>query len=81
MSEPVYSVHAEWDEEAPTWVASSNEVPGLVTGADTLEELIQKLHVLVPELLEANGVLPAEAAANVSFKLVAERLEQPRAVA
>jgi predicted RNase H-like HicB family nuclease len=76
-----YVVHAMWDAEACVWVAESDDVPGLVTGADTLEELIEKLRVLVPEMLEANGVLPAEAAAVARFKVVAERTEQPRAVA
>jgi len=81
MAEHVYRVKAEWDAEAGTWVATSDEVPGLVTGADTLEELIEKLHVLVPEMLEANGVLPAHAAARAGFRLIAERVEQSRAVA
>ena len=62
-------------------VADSDEVPGLVTGADTLEQLIEKLRVLVPEMLEANGVLPPDAAAAARFKIVAERTEEPRAVA
>jgi len=52
-----YHVNAEWDEEARVWVASSEDVPGLATGADTLEGLIEKLKVVVPELLEANGLL------------------------
>lgn len=77
----VYHVHAAWDPEAETWVATSDDVPGLVTGADTLEALVEKLRVLVPEMLEVNGVLPADAAATATFKLVAERIETARAVA
>ncbi len=52
-----YSIRAEWDGEAEIWVASSDDVPGLATGADTFEELIEKLKVVVPELLEENGLL------------------------
>jgi predicted RNase H-like HicB family nuclease len=63
------------------WVASSEDVPGLVTGADTFEELAEKLRDLVPEMLEANGVLPADDAARVRFRIVAERAEHARAVA
>jgi predicted RNase H-like HicB family nuclease len=81
MTDHTYTVRAEWDAESATWVASSDDVPGLVAGADTLEELVEKLRVLVPEMLEANGVLPADAAARAGFKLVAERIEPPRAVA
>ena len=44
-----YRVIAEWD--ARVWVASSEDVPGLATGADTFEDLIEKLKVVIPELL------------------------------
>jgi predicted RNase H-like HicB family nuclease len=37
-----YRVNAEWDGEAKVWVASSDDVPGLATGADTLEEAIMR---------------------------------------
>ena len=37
----------------------SVNVPGLCTEAATIEELMKKLEVMVPEMLEANGVLPA----------------------
>ena len=47
-------VHAFWDEEARVWVAESDDVPGLITEADTLEKLSAKLEVIIPELLELN---------------------------
>lgn len=47
-------VRAEWDDEANFWVATSDDVPGFATEADTLEQLSQKLDVMIPELLEAN---------------------------
>ena len=53
-----YFVRAEWESDALVWVATSDDVPGLVTEAETLELLDSKLQVLVPELLEANGCLP-----------------------
>ncbi len=81
MAEHIYRVRAEWDGEASVWVASSDDVPGLATEADTLEALVDKLRVMVPEMLELNDVLPSDAAARASFKVVAERLERPRAVA
>jgi predicted RNase H-like HicB family nuclease len=49
------TVNAEWDSEAKVWVASSDDVPGLVTEAETVEALAEKLSVIVPELLEANA--------------------------
>jgi hypothetical protein len=78
---PVYTVSAEWDAEAGVWVATSDDVPGLATGADTFEALAAKLRVMVPELLELNGVCSATDAAAVRFRIVAERAEQAHAVA
>ena len=54
-----YHVRAEWDGEAEVWVASSDDVPGLATGAETLEALIDKLKIVIPELLKENGLLAA----------------------
>jgi predicted RNase H-like HicB family nuclease len=54
MEQCAYDVTATWDDEAKAWVAESNDVPGLVTEAPTLEALQAKIRVLVPELLELN---------------------------
>jgi len=69
-----YQVKVEWDGEALVWVASSEEVPGLATGADTFDELIEKLKVVIPELLVENGLLPA-GTDSVPFAVTAERAE------
>jgi hypothetical protein len=58
MTDRSYVVRATWDDEAKVWVAISDDVPGLVAEAPEIEILIKKLQVLVPELLEANGLLP-----------------------
>lgn len=50
----VLFIRAEWDDEASVWVATSDDVPGLATEADTLEALSAKLDAMVPELLDAN---------------------------
>jgi hypothetical protein len=50
-----FRIDAAWDDEASVWVATSDDVPGLVTEADTLEELRTKLVDLVPELLADNS--------------------------
>lgn len=75
-----YHVKAEWDGEAEVWVASSDDVPGLATGADTFEELIAKLKVVIPELLEENGLLPA-GTDEVPFAVFAERVEHAQRAA
>ena len=59
------TVNAEWDPEAKVWVATSDDVPGLITEAETVEALAEKLSVMVPELLEANGTLVGNASLPV----------------
>ncbi|MDD5476506.1 MAG: DUF1902 domain-containing protein [Syntrophales bacterium] len=49
-------IRAEWDEEASVWVATSDDVPGLATEEATVEALITKLKIIIPELLDANGI-------------------------
>ena len=51
----VLNIKATWDYEAKVWVAESDDVPGLITEADTISALVQKLKYLIPELLNANG--------------------------
>ena len=67
------SVNAFWDDEAGIWVAESDDVPGLATGAATLELLLSKLEVMIPELLELNasprrGDLPISLKADLTFR-------------
>ena len=56
MPRTLILVRAHWDDEALVWVATSEDVPGLVTEAETMEELREKVLVMIPELLEANGI-------------------------
>ena len=65
-------VHAEWDEESRVWVATSDDVPGLATEEDTLEGLIGKLKVMIPDLLDANGLIGEN---EVLFELLTRRFE------
>jgi predicted RNase H-like HicB family nuclease len=57
MRHTMVLVRASFDDAAHVWVATSEDVPGLVTEADTLEALRSKLLVVIPELLEANGIV------------------------
>ena len=56
MDKRTFVVQATWDGEAGVWVAESADVPGLITEAETPNELIKKLSVLIPELVELNHV-------------------------
>ena len=70
-------VRAEWDDEADVWVATSDDVPGLATEAVTIEALIEKLRVMIPELLRAND---ASFEDEVPFEIITRRFEVTRRV-
>ena len=48
-------VTAKWYEDM--WIATSEDIPGLVTEASTLEELSENLMIVIPELLKENSHL------------------------
>lgn len=54
-------VTAQWDAEAGVWVATSDDIPGLVTEAATLDDLLKRVMAVAPELLEDNAHLLGEA--------------------
>jgi len=72
QSRPLF-VWAEWDEEARVWVATSDDVPGLATEECTIELLIEKLKVMIPELLALNRgrVRPR----RIAFEMLSRRFE------
>ena len=72
-TQPYKLVHAEWDPEAQVWVATSDNVPGLATEADTVEQLVAKLRVLIPELLEANAEDTSDE--DTPFELLVRRFD------
>ena len=65
-------IRAEWDESTKVWVATSDDVPGLATEEESLEGLVEKLKVIIPELLDANGT-PGEY--EVPFEILTRRFE------
>lgn len=46
------------DPAAGVWVAESEDVPGLVTEAEGLERLLEKLQAMIPELWSLNRTGP-----------------------
>jgi len=51
---------------------SSDDVPGLATEEDTIEGLVEKLKIMIPELLDANG---AEQEYEVPFEILTRPFE------
>ena len=51
------NIFVQRDIDAEVWVATSEDIPGLVTEAGTPNELCEKLMEIVPDLLELNADL------------------------
>ena len=50
-----YRINVCWDNDAGVWVATSNDVPGLVLESGSFDALLYKVRDAVPELLALNG--------------------------
>ena len=72
MIQKPFFIRAEWDEEVRVWVATSDDVPGLVTEAPDMDSLIEKLKIIIPELLEANNTATTP---DIPFELIFRRFE------
>lgn len=69
---PEYNITVMWDAEAAVWVATSEDIPGLVLESGSLDALTERVRNAVPELLALNGDTPPEA----SLCLRSERHER-----
>ncbi len=63
-----------WDDEAKVWIATSDDVPGLVTESEDFDTLINKLRVIIPELIEENK-LEFGRTGKIKFHIIGERTE------
>ena len=66
-----YTVNLIWDAEAEVWVATSDNIPGLVLESGSFDALLERVRFAVPELLELNG-----ADAPVILTFLSERRER-----
>ena len=57
MGVTTYRVAFDWDDEAEVWVATSDDVPGLVLESGSFDALAERVRFAVPELLELNGAI------------------------
>lgn len=66
-----YTVKLTWDSEASMWIATSDDVPGLVLESNSYDALIEKVKFAIPELLELNN---NDSAKTINF--TSERCEE-----
>lgn len=50
-----YTVVLSWDSEASVWVATSEDIKGLVLESGSLDVLIERVRMAVPDLLKLNN--------------------------
>lgn len=50
-----YVINFTWDEEADVWIATSNDIPGLVLESGSFDALLERTRFAVPELLALNS--------------------------
>ena len=67
-----YTVNLLWDSEASVWVATSEDIKGLVLESGSLDVLIERVRMTVPELLRLNNQ-PME---HAKITFVTERVEE-----
>ena len=75
MEDRIYEIRAIWDSEARVWVVTSDDVPGLVTEAETIDGVLKNLAELLPYLLEANGIIASGDLPDIPIHLMSERSE------
>lgn len=66
-----YQIQMLWDDEADVWVATSDDVPGLVMESGSLDALMERIKTAVPELIALNGTR----APSYKLNFIAQRME------
>ena len=78
-------IQADWDDDSNVWVAISDDVPGLATEAETLEQLIEKLKQVArmqrSEIRDADAPDSARASSGLrqAGSATMRRVKPPRA--
>jgi predicted RNase H-like HicB family nuclease len=50
-----YTILLTWDDEARVWIAESPDIQGLILESGSLDGLIERVKIAVPDLLELSG--------------------------
>ncbi len=52
---PEYTVQLVWDDEAEVWIAINDDIP-LALESDTLDNLIERVKLVAPEIIGMNNL-------------------------
>lgn len=61
-----YVIDLIWDDEAQVWIATSEDIAGLVLESGSFDALLERIRFAVPELLELNNT--DNTTLNLTFK-------------
>ena len=67
-----YSINLTWDNEASVWIATSDDVFGLILEDESIDVLMYRVRHAVPELLAFDSPV----AEDISFDFIARRKER-----
>lgn len=67
-----YLINFTWDDEAGVWIATSNDIPGLVMESGSFDALLERTRFAVPELLKLN----TDTSLSLSLTFKSERHER-----
>lgn len=67
-----YIINFKWDSVADVWIATSDDIPGLVLESGSYDALLERVRFAVPELLELNK----PKASPVTLAFLSERRER-----
>ncbi len=67
-----YTINLTWDDEAGVWIATSDDIPGLVLESGSFDALLERTRFAIPELLELNSQIPKP----LSLAFISERHER-----
>ncbi|MBR1647055.1 MAG: DUF1902 domain-containing protein [Selenomonadaceae bacterium] len=51
-----YNIQLDWDDEAKVWIATSDDIAGLILEDESADKLIQRIMLAAPEIIKLNGV-------------------------
>lgn len=63
-----YIINLTWDNEASVWIATSDDIPGLVLESVSFDALLERTRIAIPELLSLNSSIQSP----ISFTFVSE---------
>ena len=67
-----FAINAYWDAEAQVWIATSDDVSGLVLEDPTYEGVLREARLAIPDLLECGGIPCGEFSLEVSVRPIEE---------